>query len=177
MTVFCGYVSFLVFLFFIKIPQVVSDVLLQINKRKSFLGRYQLWKRIIVWINNKLILGHGYMPGSEFLLYTKKWWATHAHNWALNIMFMGGVTLFLIFAFAVLTSARSLNRYNENICSMILTATLITYFLMGVDEAMTNSPMVYPIFILAMYIDKIVELFREVKYTKSFFGLLYTFVR
>lgn len=176
-TVFWGYIAFMAFLFFVNIPQLVFDILLRINKRKSFLGRYQLWKKIIGWINKKMFLGYGYLSGTDFLAYTNKWWATHAHNWALNIMMLGGIVLLIIFSCAVLASAKDLNRYNGSMCGMIISATLITFFLMGIDEAMTNSPMIYPILILAMNIDRIIELYREEKYTRSLFGIKYSFTR
>ena len=174
-TVFWGYTLFVTFLVTANVPQLFFNILLRLNKKNSFLGRYMLWKELISWIKKKALFGYGYLSGNSFLAYTNRWWATHAHNWALNIMMIGGVVLFIIFILGVLFSASGLDKHSGNICSMIISATIITFFMMGIDESMTNSPMIYPIFILAMNIDRIVELYREEKNMSPLLRFRYSF--
>ncbi len=162
-TALVAYIMFMLFLMFVSIPDFVYDFLEQINKSNSFLGRYQLWKRIVDCIKNRFLLGYGYLSGLDFTYYSKKRWATHSHNWMLNVMMMGGIVLLMVFLFAVIVSINSLN--NSYLFCRIISATLICFFIMGIDEAMTNTTMIYPIFILAMDPEKILAVCK--KYEKN----------
>jgi len=152
---FCTAVNYTIFL--VTIPEIVFELLQKVNKSSSFKGRYRLWKIILKHLKDKIVLGYGYLSGSEFARLSRIRWGLHAHNWMLGVLMLGGVVLFTIFIIGVFYSSTMLGKKNYNAISRVLSATLMCFMLMGLSEAMTNTVLVYPLMIMAMQVKKLLD--------------------
>ena len=156
-TVLIFYLLFIAVLFFVKIPNFVFSLLNIVGKKNSFMGRYRLWKIIIKRIKEHPLGGYGFLQGDEFVKFSNLRWASHAHNWILNILILGGVILLVAFLYGFFCMSRSLSKYREKSACIIVSITVMCFLVMGIDEAMTNSVFIYPIFILGMDLGKLFD--------------------
>lgn len=155
-TMLIAYLIFVMVLFFVYIPSFVFDLLRLFGRENSFLVRYRLWRIIIKQIKDKPLLGYGYLQGDEFVEFSHVIWATHAHNWILNILMIGGVALLFIFLYGYICASKTLSKYRYEKISILIAITIMCFLIMGIDEAMTNSVFIYPIFILGMDLEKLI---------------------
>lgn len=81
----------------------------------------------------------------------------HPHNYLLYIIFTGGLLLFAVIMLGYYWANKSLKKTSMSIYSKVILFTLLSFFLMGLTESLTGTVFIYPMLILAMNVDKIIE--------------------
>ena len=148
---------FLAFVFFYNIQSYFEWLLGAIlQKRNSLNDRIILWKRIIGFIQQKLIFGYGYENGNlRSIKYGIGAWARYAHNSFLEIMYQGGIVYFVLFVFMVIVAGKRAMRDKENDMVTIISCAFLgwsvqsmvdayfTPFLMGMFVVLFNYQKLY----------------------------------
>lgn len=132
----------------------IVDIL---HKDLTLHNRTIIWDRTFELVEKKLYTGYGYMSGTSYGELMNNDYFAHPHNYLLYIIFTGGLALFAVVMIGYYLADKSLKKTNRSIYSKVILFTLISLFLMGLTESLTGTVFIYPMLILAMNIDKIIE--------------------
>lgn len=125
----------------------------------TFHTRSQLWVMAIDLIKKKWLFGYGYLVARDYqALFGNHLYYTHPHNYFLYIAFTGGIVLLYVLLKAFLKANKALNNSIESIYSKIVLFTLISFLIMGLAEALTDTVLLYPMLILGMEAERLARL-------------------
>lgn len=107
-----------------------------LGKDLSFTGRTQIWTDAMQVIADAPFFGQGAQERITYLpVWNGEFNVSHAHNIYLQVMCVGGLTAFLLFAVALVLAGRSLNVCDPRIayclsacCGMLLLAGCFDYY-------------------------------------------------
>ena len=131
---------------------IIEDLL---GKALTFTGRTVVWEDALKLIADAPILGYGYYNAEAYrsLLYV-----SHPHNYGMYLLMTGGVFLVVVWAAGIVFSSNSLHAFKNSYASKIVLITLVSLYFMGIDESLTNAPLLYPMMVMAMLLSGIVNL-------------------
>lgn len=133
---------------------IIVDVL---GKDLTLHNRTIIWDRTFELIEKKPYTGYGYMSGTSYGELMNNDYFAHPHNYLLYIIFTGGLLLFAVIMLGYYWANKSLKKTSMSIYSKVILFTLLSFFLMGLTESLTGTVFIYPMLILAMNVDKIIE--------------------
>ncbi len=155
-----------------KFSWLIENVL---QRNLTFTTRTYIWNRAIsLFVNNK-IWGMGYISSLGYSQIMGSKYATHPHNYFLYILLCGGVVLLMVLTIGIIFADKMIQKYSGNIYSKIILFTLISFFVMGIVEALVSTVLMYPILIMAMNLDHISELSYK-RMPHKIFGRSYSIV-
>lgn len=133
-----------------------------LHKSGSFAGRKNLWIVMVEYIDQSPIFGNGYWAGKDFVEATGSRWFTHTHNFLLYLLVTGGIILVLIFIIGLIRASKKIVLFSDRIESKIVFFVLVSFMINGITEALVGVVFLYPLFVLAMNIDKVCMLSSEI---------------
>ncbi|AEV69361.1 O-antigen ligase family protein [Acetivibrio clariflavus] len=133
------------------ISYVVENIL---QKDLTFTGRNIIWANSIELFLRHPIIGNGYLSEKDYQQFFDYVLATHPHNFILYQLTMGGILLFIIFCAIIVLSSYNLKN-SSTIYSKIVLCTIISFMVMGISESLVSTRLWWPMFVLAINIDKI----------------------
>ena len=125
-----------------KFDFLIVDVL---NKDITFTGRTLIWNSAISVIKQHPLWGIGESSNLRALLYG----ASHAHQYWLQLLVTGGIAgcsiVYTMYCFA----SRSLVKHPNNKLFKLVSITIISFLIMGIDESLMGSAMLMPLLVVA----------------------------
>lgn len=128
---------FLVFVFFYNIQSHFEWLLVDIlHKKHSLNDRIILWKRIIGFIQQRLIFGYGYENGNlRSIKYGIGAWARYAHNSFLEIIYQGGLVYLILFALLVFAAGKKAMKDKDNNMVAIISCAFLGWSVQSMVDA------------------------------------------
>ncbi len=127
-----------------------------LHKDMTFTGRDFIWNNAIDCIQQKILLGYGFLTENEFIQLLRYKLASHPHNLLLYIMMMGGFVLLIVFGYIIIKSAYKLSKCKSDL-SYIVLSVICAFLFMGIAESLVGTKMFLPMFVLAININKFEE--------------------
>lgn len=150
-------VSIVVFRIQEKFSYIITEVL---HRDLTFTDRTMIWSNVLSRIAQRPLWGYGLQTGSAAEYYIS---ATHAHNYMLNLIYTGGFVAFIIITVLWLLSSRYCKEFFHLKSCKVLMFICASFLIMGIAEALTEAPLMYPLLIL---ISKL-EFFQEKSYVRK----------
>ena len=104
-----------------------------------------IWARVILAIKNNLIWGYGLQSGTVAEYYIS---ATHAHDYMLQIIYTSGLIGFILISLLWIVASHYCTVGFESSGIKMLMLCSAGILVMGITEALTEAPLVYPMLIL-----------------------------
>lgn len=115
-----------------------------LHKTPEFTGRLYIWNNAISIINSNKIFGIGSYSSYDWVLSGYM----HAHQYWLQTLMSGGYVGAILMLLLYRITSSNLQRQKYLVGSKIITITIVSYLVVGIDEALTHSEMLLPIIIL-----------------------------
>lgn len=133
------------------IGRLCSNILPLLGRDISFTGRTVIWDASLDIIKQHLFVGQGVVDSILFAHITKLEAGTHAHNYLLNILIMGGVICAIEHCFLYLFSIRMIvNKKSYYAYSLGLIIAL--YFISGITAVNFYSILFNAVFVLFYHV-------------------------
>lgn len=120
------------------------------GKSSNLSGRTYIWAKAISYIKDSFLYGYGI---DGVVVRGRFDNLAHVHNLLLNILYQGGIVLFIIFTYICFIVFQKLYQYRERNAAVIITGALLGYFVLALTDT-TDSNMLFLIFVLGYSIDK-----------------------
>lgn len=127
------------------------------NRDVSFTGRTVIWKKSIDLIKKNLWLGQGVVNSALFGKMTGIPAGTHAHNYILNILVMGGIICLLEHVILYAYIIRRI-MYKKSFLAYMLGLAIGLYFISGLTGVNFYAALFNSIFVLTEYVLKYKEM-------------------
>ena len=137
-----------------RIPVLLSAVTKLSNalgRQTPFNGRLPIWNAAIDLIAESPVIGYGIVEGKRFMELSGIYGGTHAHNYILNLLIMGGAVCLLEHVGLYAATIRRLDR-NRNFGGYVMHLVLGLYFFAGITNVNFYSSLFNPLFVLAYYV-------------------------
>jgi len=147
-------VVFFVAIMMNRIPGLFSAVTAISNalgRKTPFNGRLPIWNAAMELIRQSPLVGYGIVPGERFVEMSGLQGGTHAHNYILNLLIMGGAVCLLEHVLLYAVTIRRLNQ-NRHFGSYAMSAVIGLYFFAGITNVNFYSELFNPLFVLAWYV-------------------------
>lgn len=147
-------VVFFVAILMNRIPGLLSAVTTVSNalgRKTPFNGRLPIWNAAMELIGQSPLLGYGIVPGERFVELSGLQGGTHAHNYILNLLIMGGMVCLMEHVVLYAVTIRRLNQ-NRHFGSYAMSAVIGLYFFAGITNVNFYSELFNPLFVLAWYV-------------------------
>lgn len=137
----CGFIFFNIQNFF--------SLLLKgaLNRTLDFTGRTFYWNRTLSEIVKSPIIGHGNIPGDQ------RYGGLTAHSYLLEILYEGGIILFLIFTGVYFAVSKKLNNYINSFYARIFFSATAALTFTCISESNISNSMFFVLLIWASLID------------------------
>ncbi len=138
-------VAFFLLIYFFNIQEKFEFLIVDIlEKDITFTGRTRVWDRAMELIRHNPLIGIGESPDLRRFL-----GASHAHQYWLHLLVTGGVVgcfvVFLLYFFA----GKNLLKHPNSKLFIIISIALIGFLIMGIDESLMGSTMLFPLLVVA----------------------------
>ncbi|MCR5248637.1 MAG: O-antigen ligase family protein, partial [Paludibacteraceae bacterium] len=135
-----------------------------LGRNNTLTGRTYVWTRFLKILKENKFLGSGIVPANVVIGMTGY---NHPHNYYLYVLFQGGIIGAIIIVYLIFSASKLTYQHFSSDSSHVLTCCIVTFFIMGITESLTECVMLYPLFVIASHIDKIeqIEKNRENKIT------------
>ena len=140
---------------------IIEDFL---HKDLTFTNRTIIWQRSLDFLNDKLLLGAGYMNAQEYGNIMQNEFFSHPHNYYLYIILNGGIVLAIIILFGYILADKQIMNYKNTIPSNLILFSLFVLLIIGLTESLTSTVLLYPMLVFAMMLNRLER-------TKNDFGL------
>lgn len=141
-----------------RIANLLSFIIVRLfHKDTTFGGRTQLWDFLYEFIRNKFLWGNGCLSGPEMALRTNTWWAFHAHNLVVQLLYEGGIISLLLYALFNYMLLRDLYRNRFAYVAQIITIGLFVLNIAFITEVYINA-MIFVVYGVASAVNDLVEL-------------------
>lgn len=134
-----------------KFSYIITETL---HRDLTFTNRTIVWSNVLLRIAQRPVWGYGLQTGDVAEYYIS---ATHAHNYMLNLIYTGGFVAFAIITVLWLISSQRCKEFFHLKSCKVLMFICASFLIMGITEALTEAPLMYPLLIL---ISKL-EFFKE----------------
>lgn len=128
-----------------------AQVLGVFGRDASFSGRVPIWNATIDLICASPIFGYGIIESNEYVRISGILGGTHAHNYLLNLLVMGGLVCLIEHTYLYVFVTKKLQN-NDSFNIRVLHIVIGLYFLSGITNVNFYSVLFNPIFILAYYV-------------------------
>lgn len=128
----------------------ITSILSALGRDATVSGRLPIWAAAIRFIQESPIIGYGIIDPKEFVRASGIGGGTHAHNYILNILVMGGFICLLEHVYLYYKTTRHMSR-NRGFLSYALTFIIGLYFFTGVTNINFMIVLFNPMFLLAYY--------------------------
>ena len=127
-----------------------------LGKDETLTGRVYIWSKTMNLIEKKPIIGYGLQVNSQRVsLYSSLgvdkydvFAGLHAHNRYLEVLYRGGIMLFIAYLGMLISSAEQLYKFRYSPQSMIIAFTAFVYLTGMVTEYYDYSPLFFAILLL-----------------------------
>ena len=92
-----------------------------LHKWRSLISRIDLWNKMILLISDEPIFGHGILSALNRERESGFYFAMHAHNMLLEILYQGGLVYLLLFTALVISAGKEFLPYRNTRVAQILT--------------------------------------------------------
>ena len=117
-----------------------------LHKWNSLLTRMELWNKLIILISDYPIFGHGVLSPLNRERESGFYFAIHAHNMLLEILYQGGLIYFVLFTALVICAGRELLLYRNTKVAQILTIGFLGWCIHSTVEPYITS------FLMGMFV-------------------------
>ena len=125
-----------------KFSFLIENVL---HRNVGLTDRTIIWARVILAIKNNLIWGYGLQSGTVAEYYIS---ATHTHDYMLQIIYTSGLIGFILISLLWIVASHYCTVGFESSGIKMLMLCSAGILVMGITEALTEAPLVYPMLIL-----------------------------
>jgi O-antigen ligase len=123
-----------------------------LGKWSSITGRINLWKKVVEYISVSPVIGYGMETGLVREIKTGMYWAVHAHNLILEILYQGGVVYFGLFILLVCLCGRKMMRNKNTFVVVVIAAAFGGWSVHSIVEPYI-TPFLMGMFIVGYYCD------------------------
>lgn len=139
-----------------QVQQYMGEIIEKVfHKSATFTGRVLLWERYIELIWEHVIFGHGNTSVQERAAETSISWSVHAHNQFLEILYEGGIVLFLLFVIIIMIFSKRLFQCRSSQGGKYLGFSIMVLFILFQTEVYAQTPLVFMLFVLAYYMPEL----------------------
>lgn len=131
-----------------------------VHKDITLTGRDYIWEEAKKYIMASPIIGYG-MENFEVIM--GKFGINHVHNFILDILYNGGIIALTMYSFILNLCKRYLNKDRSNFILNTISIGIFIYLFSGIFDYYNNKYVIFTLFILAMYSNKIIENVKETK--------------
>lgn len=124
----------------------------------TFTTRVNIWSKSLPLIKEKLWLGYGHLTYEQYVYLYNSMYASHPHNYFLYLIISGGILLLAVTFIGFLLANKQLKKTSSTATGKIILFALYSFLVMGLTESLTNTVLLYPMLILAMKSQNIVDL-------------------
>lgn len=121
-----------------------------IGRDSSISGRIPIWTAAIKYIKHSPIIGYGIIDSNEFVRASGILGGTHAHNYILNILIMGGIVCLAEHIYLYFKTIKHILKH-KGFISYVLTFIIGLYFFTGITNVNFYTILFNPIFVLTYY--------------------------
>lgn len=146
LTIAFVFMNIVVFRNFNLVSGIVENVL---HKDLTFTGRLSIWDNAMRQISNKPILGHGVYLDSQMAPLLGWLGATHCHDHYLQILFIGGAFVFIVFIAIQVMALTGLRRKWDDCIARELAYGLFAFDIICITEVL-EYPLIYLIVAVAV---------------------------
>ena len=150
-TVYIGSIAVSAGLVFFNIQYKFSYIIENIlHKDVDLTDRIYVWEKVLVYIRQRIWTGYGYIfdPTSRALI-----GASHPHNYALNLLYTGGVVGFVLVSILWLIVGYRTKRMLNDWAVRALFAGALVLLLIGLTEPLKQLPTAYMILFILYHED------------------------
>lgn len=138
------------------LQSVIMPLISFLGKDETLTGRVYIWSKTMNLIEKKPIIGYGLQVNSQRVsLYSSLgvdkydvFAGLHAHNRYLEVLYRGGIMLFIAYLGMLISSAEQLYKFRYSPQSMIIAFTAFVYLTGMVTEYYDYSPLFFAILLL-----------------------------
>lgn len=123
----------------------------------TFTERVFTWTKSMEAVKQRMLLGYGYMTGTEYSVFYNDYYSTHPHNFYLYVLMTGGIVLFAILMTGFSLASQRLNNTSATIYSKIILFAIFSFLIMGLTESLISTVLLYPVIIMGMEIENILK--------------------
>lgn len=128
----------------------ISNFMTAMGRDSSVSGRVPIWNAAIKYIEKSPIIGYGIIDSNEFVRASGIPGGTHAHNYILNILIMGGTICLIEHIYMYINIVKHILK-NKGFVSYALTFVIGLYFFTGITNINFYTILFNPIFVLTYY--------------------------
>lgn len=132
------------------IANIMTEASLALGKDTKFNGRSQIWTVSINFIRESPIIGYGNINSEVFIEQSKVLGGTHAHNYLLHIMILGGILCLIEHILLYFVTIKEMTQ-NRGIISEMAGIVLGLFFINGITSVNFYYPLFNAMFILFYY--------------------------
>lgn len=129
-----------------------------LNRDLTFTTRVIIWTKTLALIKEKPWLGYGYLTSPQYAEIFSSKYATHPHNFFMYLTMTGGICLLVVLYIGFFYANKELKKTSSVVYGKLILFTLYSFLIMGLTESLTSTVLLYPMLILAMKSQKIVDL-------------------
>jgi O-antigen ligase len=118
--------------------------------------RINLWEKVIKYIEDSPIVGYGLESGVVRETKTGFYWAVHAHNLILEILYLGGLVYFALFILVICLCGRKMMKRKNNFVVIVISAAFGGWSVHSIVEPYI-APFLMGLFIIGYYSDRIIN--------------------
>lgn len=119
-----------------RIQEIFNYLIVNIlGKNLTLTNRTYIWDDTIYYIKNKLLIGYGVESTSTRYYKGIHFRAFHAHNQFLEILYTGGICLFMIFIYILHISFKELIKFKDEKLVKIISITIFSFLIMMISES------------------------------------------
>lgn len=131
------------------IESMILNASVLIRKENSFIARVALWRKTWNLILKNWMFGYGKQTELDRRIAVNGLsWELYAHNLALEILYIGGVVLMIIFIIMVVHCGKILNQYKSDEISHIFAIAFLGWGMQSLTDAYT-TPLLFGMFVVA----------------------------
>ena len=129
-----------------------------LNRDLTFTTRVKIWESSWELIKEKPLLGYGFLTSSDYAKIFNSQYATHPHNYYMYLTITGGICLLAVLYIGFFNANKVLKKTSSVVHGKIILFALYSFLIMGLTESLTSTVLLYPMLILAMKSQNIVDL-------------------
>lgn len=130
---------------------LVTQLSNALGRQTPFNGRVPIWNAAMDLIAASPLIGYGMVPAERFVELSGIHGGTHAHNYLLNLLIMGGAVCLLEHMGLYFVTIRRLDR-NRGFGAYAMNLVIGLYFFAGITNVNFYSELFNPLFVLAYYV-------------------------
>lgn len=148
--IYCGIIYYLV-MSIESNPYIQNFITTVFNKSTTLSNRTDIWDNCFSFYMQSPIFGKGIFTTSEYIIITKYFLGTNAHNLILTILISGGIVGLIIYIYMfIICMYRKSKKYTKKELSMVYAITVFL-FVGLTSSALVLSPFAFLPFILLEY--------------------------